>query len=200
MQKHPDTIRCTWYLGTQEKSPHIHSSFDPTPRKILDNVLDYIGHTPLIRLNRIPQSEGLKCEVLAKCEFFNAGGSVKDRIGKRMLIDAEKTGRIKPGDTLIEATSGNTGIGLSLAGAVKGYNVVITLPEKMSDEKVNVLKALGATVHRTPTEAAWDAPESHLSLASRLNEQIPNSHILDQYSNPSNPLVHYDETGEEIVW
>jgi len=110
----------------------------------MDSVLDAIGHTPMIRLNRIPQSEGLKCEILAKCEFFNSGGSLKDRIGKRMLLDAEKSGRIKPGDTLIEATSGNTGIGLALTAAVRGYDMIITLPEKMSTEKTDVLQALGA--------------------------------------------------------
>lgn len=109
------------------------------PPKIMDSALDAIGRTPLIRLNNIMKAEGLKCELLAKCEFFNAGGSVKDRIGRRMLLDAEKSGRIKPGDTLIEATSGNTGIGLSLAAAIKGYNMIITLPEKMSTEKTDVL-------------------------------------------------------------
>lgn len=109
------------------------------PPKIMDSVLDAIGSTPMVRLDRIRDAEGLKCEILGKCEFFNAGGSVKDRIGRRMLLDAEKSGRIKKGDTLIEATSGNTGIGLALAAAVKGYNMIITLPEKMSTEKTDVL-------------------------------------------------------------
>jgi cystathionine beta-synthase len=136
---------------------------------------------------------------VAKCEYFNAGGSVKDRIGFRMVDDAEKSGRIKPGDTLIEPTSGNTGIGLALAAAIKGYKMIITLPEKMSNEKVDVLKALGADVIRTPTEAAFDAPDSHIGVAKRLNQEIPNSHILDQYGNPSNPLAHYDGTAEEIL-
>ena len=103
-----------------------------------------------------------------KCEFLNPGGSLKDRIGYRMVMDAEKSGRIKPGDTLIEATSGNTGIGMAIAAAVKGYKMVITLPDKMSNEKVYVLRALGAEIHRTPIEAAWDSPESHISLAKRL--------------------------------
>ena len=106
-------------------------------QKISDSVLEHIGCTPMIRLNAIAREAGLKCELLAKCEFMNAGGSVKDRIGKRMIEEAEKSGRIKPGDTLIEPTSGNTGIGLAMTGAIKGYNVVITLPEKMSDEKCN---------------------------------------------------------------
>ena len=119
---------------------------------------------------------------VAKCEFFNAGGSVKDRIGKRMVEDAEKAGLLRPGDVIIEPTSGNTGIGLALAAAVKGYRCIIVLPEKMSTEKVDVLRALGAEIVRTPTSATWDSPESHISVAQRLNNQIPNSIILDQVS------------------
>lgn len=168
--------------------------------KICDSILDHIGRTPLVRINKIAQSAGLQCELLAKCEFFNAGGSVKDRIGKRMILDAEASGRIKPGDVLIEPTSGNTGIGLALTAALKGYRMLITLPEKMSSEKVDVLKALGAEITRTPTEAAFDSPESHIGVAKRLNEEIPNSHILDQYSNPSNPLAHYEGTAEELLY
>lgn len=169
---------------------------DMKPKLICDSVMDAIGDTPLIRINKI--SSELDCELLAKCEFFNSGGSVKDRIGKQMVEDAEKSGRIKPGDTLIEPTSGNTGIGIALAAATKGYRCIICLPEKMSKEKVDVLKALGAEIVRTPTEAAFDAPDSHISVARRLNEEIPNSHILDQYTNPSNPLAHYHGTAEEI--
>ena len=115
-----------------------------------------------------------------------------------MVEDAERSGRIKPGDTLIEPTSGNTGIGIALAAALKGYRCIITLPEKMSQEKVDVLKALGAEIIRTPTEAAFDAPDSHIGVARRLNREIPDSHILDQYGNPSNPLAHYDGTAAEI--
>lgn len=161
------------------------------------SVLETIGRTPSIRLNRVGAE--LHAELWAKCEFFNPGGSVKDRIGFNMIETAEKEGRIKPGDTLIEPTSGNTGIGLALAGAVKGYNVIITMPEKMSQEKQVVLEALGATIYRTPTEAAWDAPESHISLAKRLRDELPNAHILDQYSNPANPDAHYQNTAEEIL-
>ncbi|KAK9763238.1 cystathionine beta-synthase [Basidiobolus ranarum] len=116
-----------------------------------------------------------------------------------MVEEAEKAGILKPGYTIIEPTSGNTGIGLALAGAVKGYRVIITLPEKMSQEKVDVLKALGAEIIRTPTEAAWDAPESHIGVARRLNKEIPNSVILDQYANPNNPMAHYEDTAEEIL-
>jgi len=166
------------------------------PNQICNNVLDAIGCTPIIRLNKVASS--LDCEVVVKCEFFNAGGSVKDRIGKRMVDDAEAEGKIHSGQTLIEPTSGNTGIGLALTAAVKGYRCIIVLPEKMSKEKVDVLKALGAEIVRTPTEAAYDAPDSHISVAKRLNSEIDDSYILDQYKNPSNPLAHYDGTAEEI--
>ncbi len=164
--------------------------------RIHDSILSVVGNTPVVRLARIGRH--LPQELLAKCEFLNPGGSVKDRIGVRMLLDAEKQGRIKPGDTLIEPTSGNTGIGLALAAAVRGYRVIITMPEKMSREKQVVLEALGAEIIRTPTEAAWDAPESHIGVARRLREVIPNSHILDQYGNPSNPLAHEEGTGVEM--
>lgn len=164
---------------------------------LFDNILQAIGKTPLVRLNRI--GADLPCELYVKCEFLNPGGSVKDRIGYAMVEEAERSGRIKPGDTLIEPTSGNAGIGIALAGAVKGYKVVITMPEKMSHEKQVVLEALGATIYRTPTEAAWDAYDSHISLAKRLQQQIPNSHILDQYANPNNPGAHYRGTAEEIL-
>merc|ERR1712226_1438778 len=131
-------------------------------------------------------------------EFFNAGGSVKDRIGKRMVEEAEKSGRIKPGDVLIEATSGNTGIGLSLAAAIKGYRMIICLPQKMSGEKVNTMKCLGAEILRTPTEAAWNAEDSHIFLSQRLAKEL-NGHVLDQYKNAGNPLAHYEGTAEEII-
>ncbi|KAJ1904827.1 cystathionine beta-synthase [Tieghemiomyces parasiticus] len=184
--------------STGRTIPHFHQPRVPKP-KIMDSILDQVGDTPLIRLNKIPAEEGLECEVLAKVEFFNPGGSVKDRIAKRMFEEAERKGIIKPGYTVIEPTSGNTGIGLALCAAVKGYRAIITMPEKMSQEKVDVLKALGAEIVRTPTEAAYDAPESHISVAKRLNEQIPNSVILDQYANPYNPVAHYDTTAEEIL-
>lgn len=166
--------------------------------QIKSTILDCIGNTPLVRLNRIPKEHNIKCDVVAKCEFFNAGGSVKDRIGKNMLLKAEESGRIKKGDALIEPTSGNTGIGMALAATVLGYRMVITMPEKMSQEKISVLKALGAEVIRTPTEAAWNDPASHIGVAKKLNAEIPNSHILDQYVNPANPNAHFDGTGVEI--
>ena len=167
--------------------------------KISESILDHMSNTPLVRVNSIGAGTH-ECEILAKCEFLNAGGSVKDRIGKRMILDAEKVGRIKPGDTLIEPSSGNTGIGLAITALLRGYHMVITLPEKMSTEKMNMLKALGAEIIRTPTEAAWDAPDSHIGVAKRLHAAIPNSHILDQYTNESNPLAHYEGTAEEILY
>ncbi len=164
---------------------------------IINNILEAIGKTPIVKLNRVGAE--LPCSLYAKCEFLNPGGSVKDRIALYMVEQAEKRGEIKPGDTLIEATSGNTGIGIALAGAVKGYQVIITMPEKMSHEKQVVLEALGAKIYRTPTAAAWDSPESHISLAKRLQQEIPNSHILDQYNNLDNCAAHYSCTAQEIL-
>ncbi|KAF2881622.1 hypothetical protein ILUMI_24565 [Ignelater luminosus] len=190
--------RCTWNKNADPtSSPHTKVPLTP-PKKIMPNVLHVIGNTPLIRLNHIPQSEGIKCEILAKCEFFNPGGSVKDRIGYRMVEDAEKKGLIKPGFTIIEPTSGNTGIGLAMASAVKGYRCIIVMPEKMSNEKVDVLRALGAEIIRTPTAAAFDSPEGLIAVSQKLQKQIPNSIVLDQYRNAGNPLAHYDSTAAEI--
>merc|ERR1712039_225173 len=166
--------------------------------KICDSALDLIGFTPMVRMSRLAKFFDIECELLAKVEFFNAGGSVKDRIGKRMVEEAEKSGRIKPGDVLIEATSGNTGIGLSLTAALKGYKMIICLPQKMSGEKVNTMKCLGAEILRTPTEAAWDAEDSHIFLSARLAKEL-DGHVLDQYINPGNPLTHYDGPAEEII-
>ena len=164
---------------------------------IYDSILKTIGNTPIVRLDKI--GVDLDCKLFAKCEYLSPGGSLKDRIGLRMIEEAEKEGRIKPGDTLIEPSSGNTGIGLAMVAAIKGYKLIITMPEKMSMEKEVTLKALGAEIVRTPTEAAHDDPESILGVARRLHNEIPNSHILDQYANPNNPDAHYFETAEEIL-
>ncbi|MBT4250377.1 cystathionine beta-synthase [bacterium] len=164
---------------------------------IHDNVLSTIGDTPIVKINKI--AKNLDCNVYAKCEFFNPGGSIKDRIGWNMVEKAEKSGRIKPGDTLIEPTSGNTGQGIALAAAVKGYKCIIIMPEKMSKEKQIAIEALGAKIVRTPTEALSSDPESHISVAKKLNSELDNSHILDQYSNPANPDAHYYGTAEEII-
>jgi len=168
-------------------------------QNICDSALDLVGYTPMVRMSRLANFLDTECELLAKVELFNAGGSVKDRIGKRMLEEAEKSGRIKPGDVLIEPTSGNTGVGLCLAAAIKGYKMIIALPQKMSGEKVNAMKALGAEILRTPTEAAWDDKDSHLFLSARLAKELPNAHVLDQYLNAANPLAHYEGTAEEIA-
>ncbi|XP_049540534.1 cystathionine beta-synthase [Anopheles darlingi] len=191
--------RCTWSAaGTSDPSPHHHEPLVPRPA-LLSTILEAVGQTPLVKLNKIPASYGLKCNVYAKCEFLNPGGSVKDRIGVRMVLEAERKGLLKPGCTIIEPTSGNTGIGLAMAAAAKGYQCLIVMPEKMSNEKVDTLKALGAQVIRTPTEAAFDSPEGLIAVSQSLQRSIPDSIILDQYRNAGNPLAHYDGTGAEIV-
>ena len=164
---------------------------------ILNNILEAIGNTPIVRLDKVGSE--LRCNLFAKCEYLSPGGSVKDRIGFRMIDEAEKSGQIKPGDTLIEPSSGNTGIGLALAAAVKGYKLIITMPEKMSMEKEVVLEALGAKIIRTPTEVSYDDPKSLFGVAKQLQKETPNSHILDQYSNNNNPDSHYYGTAQEII-
>jgi len=163
---------------------------------IYDNILQVVGDTPVVKLHRI----GADCsaELYAKCEFLNPGGSVKDRIAVRMVEGLETAGKVHGGTTLIEPTSGNTGAGLAMTAAVKGYPLIITMPEKMSQEKQVVMEALGAEIIRTPTEAAHDDPESLLGVAKRLNEEIDDSVIPDQYENPNNPDAHYYGTGAEI--
>ena len=163
---------------------------------IHSNILETIGNTPVVKLNVI--GNNLDCEMYAKCEFLNAGGSVKDRIGFKMIESAEESGKIKPGDTLIEPTSGNTGIGLALAAAVKGYKMVIVMPQKMSMEKEVTLKSLGAKIIRTPTEAGHDDPEGLFQVSKKLCESMPNAHILDQYGNDDNPDTHEKGTAIEI--
>ncbi|XP_053681678.1 uncharacterized protein LOC128732453 [Sabethes cyaneus] len=197
--KRPDLpSRCTWTADTKEPSPHHHNELTPRP-KHLQTILQAVGNTPLVKLNKIPQAAGLKCNLYAKCEFLSPGGSVKDRIGLRMIEEAERKGLLKPGCTIIEPTSGNTGIGLAMGAAVKGYKCLIVMPEKMSNEKVDTLKALGAQVIRTPTEAAFDSPEGLIAVAQRLQREIPDSVVLNQYTNAGNPLAHYDGTGAEIL-
>ncbi|KAF6774887.1 hypothetical protein AHF37_06422 [Paragonimus kellicotti] len=193
--------KCTYQLDIPlNQSPHFHQPLSEGRPLIASNCLDLIGHSPLVRLNRIPQSEGVECEVLAKCEFFNPGGSVKDRIAKRMVEEAERQGVLKPGDTLIEPTSGNTGIGLALVAAVKGYRCIIVMPEKMSLEKEYVLRALGAEIIRTRTSANFDEIDSHLRVAEALKQKIgKTAHILNQYTNTYNPVEHFDHTAEEIL-
>ena len=161
-----------------------------------DSVLGTIGNTPLVRINAI--ADDLPCTVLGKVEFFNPGGSVKDRIGVSMIEDAEEKGLIEPGGTIIEGTSGNTGAGLAIAAIAKGYRCIFTTTDKQSREKVDVLRGLGAEVLVCPTNVEPDDPRSYYSVARRLAEEIPNSVYLNQYDNPSNPQVHYETTGPEI--
>ena len=161
-----------------------------------DSILEIIGNTPMVRLNRI--GRGLKPILLAKLEYLNPGGSVKDRIGIRMLEAAEREGRIKPGGTVIEGTSGNTGMGLALASAIKGYQCIFTMPDKMSQEKIDALRALGAEVIVTPTQVDHHDPRSYHSVAHRLSREIPNSVFPNQYQNPANADAHYESTGPEI--
>ena len=162
----------------------------------LDNILQAVGNTPLVRLHR--SVAGLRPTILAKLEYMNPGGSVKDRIGLAMLEAAEKAGKIKPGGTLIEGTSGNTGMGMALAAAVKGYQCIFTMPDKMSQEKIDALRALGAEVIVTPTQVEHHDPRSYHSVALRLSREIPNSVFPNQYENPANADAHYKTTGPEI--
>lgn len=162
----------------------------------LNNILECIGNTPLIKLNRV--TEGIKATVLAKVEYFNPGGSVKDRAALSMIEAAEKEGWLKPGGTIVEATSGNTGAGLALIAAVKGYKAIFTMPDKMSDEKRGHLKALGAEVIITPTAVPAESPESFFSVAKKIVSETPNSLYMNQCYNQKNPDVHYCTTGPEI--
>jgi len=161
-----------------------------------ENVLGLIGQTPLVKLNRLTQ--GLKATILAKMENLNPGYSVKDRIGLSMIEAAEREGTLKPGGTIVEATSGNTGIGLALSAAVKGYKCIFVMTDKASTEKVRYLKALGADVVVTPATAKPGTPDHYVSTAERIASETSNSVYPDQYSHPANPLAHYRTTGPEI--
>lgn len=162
-----------------------------------ENILGTIGSTPLVKLNRVI-SGAVQGTILAKVEFFNPGGSVKDRIGVNIIEDAERKGLLRPGGTIVEATSGNTGAGLAIAAAVKGYKCVFVLPDKMSDEKIRFLRALGARVVVTPTAVAPEDPRSYYSVAKRIVAETPNSLLANQYRNPANPEAHYQTTGPEL--
>ena len=158
-----------------------------------DNILETIGKTPLVRLHKvIDEAKGL---ILAKVEYFNPGGSVKDRIGLSIIEEAEREGRLKPGGTIVESTSGNTGMGLALVAAVKGYKTVFTLPDKISMEKIRLLRAMGAEVIVTPTAVPHESPESYTEVAKRIVRETPNSILANQYYNPKNPESHYNTTG-----
>jgi len=160
-----------------------------------DNIIETIGNTPMVKINKVINSDAL---VLAKVESFNPGHSTKDRMALQMINDAEKKGLIKEGATIIEATSGNTGMGLALVCIQRGYKLICTTSDKQSQEKIDILKAMGAQVHVCPTNVAADHPESYYSVARRLNKEIPNSYYPNQYDNLSNRLAHYQTTGPEI--
>ena len=160
------------------------------------NVLELVGNTPLVKINKL--TKGFKATVLAKMESYNPGGSVKDRIGKLMVENAEKEGKLKPGGTIIETTSGNTGIGLVLAAAVKGYKSIIVVTDKVSIEKRNYLKAFGAEVVVVPKNVGHDHPDYYMNKAQSIADATPNSLYIAQYTNESNPLAHYLTTGPEI--
>ncbi|HQV99247.1 MAG TPA: pyridoxal-phosphate dependent enzyme [Bacteroidia bacterium] len=165
-------------------------------KKICDNVLDSIGNTPMIKLNKV--AEGIKATVYAKVETFNPGNSIKDRMAVKMVEDAEKAGILKPGGTIIEGTSGNTGMGLAIAAIVKGYKCIFATTDKQSKEKVDALRAFGAEVIVCPTNVEPEDPRSYYSVAARLNKETPNSFYPNQYDNPSNAVAHYEQTGPEI--
>lgn len=161
-----------------------------------NNMTELIGNTPLIQLNKL--NNGLKPKIFAKLESHNPGGSVKDRIGRSMIEDAERSGKLKPGGTIVEATSGNTGIGLALTAAVKGYKAVFVVTDKVSDEKINYLRALGSEVIVVSNAVEPDHPDYYVNVAKRIADETPNSIFAYQYSNPANPEVHYQTTGPEI--
>ncbi|RIV18920.1 cystathionine beta-synthase [Fibrisoma montanum] len=164
--------------------------------KYYNNIIETIGNTPLVKLNKV--NKGIPGTILVKAEYFNPGNSVKDRIAIRMIEDAEKDGRLKPGGTIIEGTSGNTGFGLALAAIGKGYKCIFTMADKQSKEKIDILRAVGAEVIVCPTNVAPEDPRSYYSVAKRLNQEIPNSLYPNQYDNLSNTAAHYDTTGPEI--
>jgi cystathionine beta-synthase len=163
---------------------------------VAESILETIGHTPLVKLGRI--TRGIKSSLLAKVEYFNPGGSVKDRIAIAIVEDAERKGQLKPGGTIVEATSGNTGMGLAVVAAVKGYKCIFVMPDKMSDEKIRALQALGARVVVTPTAVPPDDPRSYYSVSRKIAEETPNCIYANQYHNPINPRAHYETTGPEI--
>ncbi len=164
--------------------------------RVYDDILQTIGNTPLVYLKRLGRS--LPCPLYAKVEFFNPGGSVKDRIAVNIIEEAERSGRLKPGGTVVEATSGNTGLGLAMVCSNKGYKAIFVLPDKMSQEKIRLLRAFGARVVITPTAVAPDDPRSNISVSRRLAEETPNAILANQYHNPENPRSHYLTTGPEI--
>src|SRR5215216_1003410 len=166
------------------------------PAAVRPNIIAALGNTPMVRLNAI--TRGIRTPVVAKLEYLNPGGSVKDRIGIKMIEAAERDGKLRPAGTIVEPTSGNTGVGLAMVAALRGYRCIFVMPDKMSQEKIAMLRAYGAEVVITPTAVDHDSPESYYSVSSRLAEEIPGGFKPDQYSNMSNPDAHYRTTAPEI--
>jgi cystathionine beta-synthase len=180
-------------INETHRPPTLDLSAEP---QIHDSILGTMGKTPLVRLNRV--SRGVRAQIIAKIEYFNPGGSVKDRIGITIIEEAERSGKLKPGGTIVEATSGNTGVGLAIVAAIKGYKTVFVMPDKMSEEKIRLLRAYGARVIVTPTNVEPEDPRSYYSVSRQLAEDTPNSILANQYHNPVNPQTHYESTGPEL--
>src|ERR1700694_4820609 len=178
-------------VGSPKRGPLRHDGMH-----YYDSVLDVIGWTPLIRITRV--MDAVPCTMLAKVECLNPGGSVKDRPVLEMISDAERRHQLRPGGTLVEATSGNTGAGLAMVAAIKGYRTIFVLPDKVSEEKIRTLRAFGAQVVTTPTAVAPEDPRSYYRVSRRIAEETPGAFYLNQYHNPANPLAHYKTTGPEI--
>ena len=192
MRNLPDVGRlCFFVLDT----PPSQGGFLMT-MKYAENILELIGNTPLVKVNKI--TEGLKPTILLKLEYLNPGGSSKDRIAIAMIEDAEKKGLLQPGGTIIEPTSGNTGVGIAMAAAIKGYKVIFTMTDKVSKEKELILRAYGAEIIRRPADLPHNHPDDYYHTAERLAKEIPNAFFPDQYTNPENPNAHYRTTGPEI--
>ncbi|HEV8354128.1 MAG TPA: cystathionine beta-synthase, partial [bacterium] len=183
--------------GLAKATPVEVEARSPKPEaRIYDSILDVVGNTPIVRLHRV--ARGIRADVVAKLEFLNPGGSVKDRIGITMIEEAERAGILRPGGTIVEATSGNTGVGIAIAAAIRGYRTIFVMPDKMSDEKIRLLRAFGARVVITPTAVAPEDPRSYYSVSRRIAQETPNSFYANQYANQANPRSHYDTTGPEI--
>ena len=172
------------------------SKSESSKSKIFDSITETIGNTPMVKLNKITNE--IESKVYAKLEFFNPGASVKDRMALKMVEDAEKSGLLKPGGTIVEGTSGNTGMGLALAAIVKGYNLICVSTDKQSKEKFDILRAVGAKVVVCPTDVSPEDPKSYYSTSKRIADETPNSWYVNQYDNPSNTQAHYESTGPEI--
>jgi len=183
-------------LGVKQSNNNQNSKILDDAVDFYANVLELVGNTPLIKLNRV--SADVDADIYVKLESMNPGGSVKDRIGAAIIDNAEKRGDLKPGGTIVEATSGNTGIGLALVAAVRGYKIIFTIPNKMSSEKINLLKAYGADVIVTPTAVKPEDPRSYYSIAKKIVKETPNSILANQYFNIKNTEAHYNSTGPEI--